>query len=158
MSRWLILSLSLYSFFVHSGTTHVTPRSEQFQVYFSVCFYMVTSITMVMANKWILNDHHYPLTFLWLQVVVAVILLHLTSAVGVLKAPHMTMEVSKALAPMIAVNVIGLSLNTLCLQYVDASFYQVPAPPPAPPLLSHACSEPTKLFFCLFACLLVSSL
>jgi len=58
-------------------------------------------------------------------VLVAVVFLHISSVFGLLKAPQMSWEVSRALASMIAVNVIGLSLNTLCLQYVDASFYQV---------------------------------
>jgi len=120
-----IPSFLFFFFFWISGSQPVTPRSEQFQVVVSITFYMVTSITMVMANKWILKDHHYPLTFLWLQVIVAVALLHISSSLNILKAPRLSMEVSKALAPMIFVNVVGLSLNTLCLQFVDASFYQV---------------------------------
>lgn len=69
-SLWLeppFHDLFRFPFFLCSGSLPGTPRHEQLQVVFSVSFYMVTSITMVMANKWILNDHHYPLTFLWLQ-------------------------------------------------------------------------------------------
>jgi len=43
----------------------------------------------------------------------------------VAQAPVFDSSAVRALAPMIAINVIGLSVNTLCLQYVAASFYQV---------------------------------
>jgi len=95
------------------------------EVLFAVSFYMVTSITMVMVNKWVLKDIPYPLTFLWLQVAVAVAILYGADIFGFLKAPKMSWETCRKLTGLIAVNVMGLSFNTLCIQYVDASFYQV---------------------------------
>jgi solute carrier family 35 (GDP-fucose transporter), member C1 len=56
----------------------------------------------------------------------AVILLHgsalFTSKVEI---PAMDMTVAKKLVPVVAVNIIGLVFNTLCLRDVEASFFQV---------------------------------
>ena len=103
-------------------------KSSTGKVAFSVGFYIVTSITMVMVNKWVLNAVEIPLTFLYGQLLVAVVLLHLGGMFRLLSIPKLDFGKCKALAPLIAVNVIGLSFNTLCLKYVDASFYQVYIP------------------------------
>lgn len=39
--------------------------------------------------------------------------------------PIIQKDVAKALIPLISINVLGLGVNTLCLVYVDTSFYQV---------------------------------
>lgn len=39
--------------------------------------------------------------------------------------PTIQYDVAKSLVPLIAINVLGLGVNTLCLVYVDTSFYQV---------------------------------
>jgi len=39
--------------------------------------------------------------------------------------PHIQKDVAKALIPLIAINVLGLGVNTLCLVHVETSFYQV---------------------------------
>ena len=46
-------------------------------------------------------------------------------AVGLVRLPPLDWAVCRALTPLVAINVVGLSLNTLCLHYVQASFYQV---------------------------------
>lgn len=56
---------------------------------------------------------------------IAVALLKVTHHTGLLKMPEIRADVSKALLPLIAINVIGLGVNTMCLVYVDTSFYQV---------------------------------
>ena len=56
---------------------------------------------------------------------IAVVLLKVSDTAGMLKMPTIKSEVSKALIPLIAINVLGLGVNTLCLVYVDTSFYQV---------------------------------
>lgn len=56
---------------------------------------------------------------------IAVALLQVTHHTGLLKMPEIKADVSKALLPLIAINVIGLGVNTMCLVYVDTSFYQV---------------------------------
>lgn len=57
--------------------------------------------------------------------VVAVFLLMVTHYTGLLKMPEIVSNTAKALIPLIAINVLGLGVNTLCLVYVDTSFYQV---------------------------------
>eukprot|EP00128_Syssomonas_multiformis_P016259 Colp12_sorted_trinity150504_noHs@31555 len=95
------------------------------QVIFAVGFYFVTSTSMVMANKWVLNSSDIPILFLWLQLVVAVVCLYICQLAGMLKLPHIEYDKARALFPLIAVNCIGLTFNTLCLRDVDASFFQV---------------------------------
>lgn len=56
---------------------------------------------------------------------IAVLLLRVTDFLGALKMPSLQKDVSKALIPLIAINVLGLGVNTICLVYVDTSFYQV---------------------------------
>lgn len=58
---------------------------------------------------------------------IAVVLLRVTDSAGMLKMPHIQKDVAKALIPLIAINVLGLGVNTLCLVYVETSFYQVPS-------------------------------
>jgi solute carrier family 35 (GDP-fucose transporter), member C1 len=112
---------------------------------------------MVIANKWLLNEApDLPLLLLWLQLVVAVILILVCHGSGLIRfsnenvdeirplnyspnfivrflqriwhryIPTTDLETAKKLTPLIAVNVVGLSLNTLCLKTIDASLYQVP--------------------------------
>ncbi len=120
---------------------------------------------MVIGNKWVLSAlPDLPLTFLWLQLLVAVVLLAITHLFGVIQLPSpafsrnsdslpyspvysnkknipgvltsflrnlqrtlptVNWKKSEQLMPLIAVNVIGLTGNTLCLKYIDASLYQV---------------------------------
>ncbi|RGB37756.1 hypothetical protein C1646_621697 [Rhizophagus diaphanus] len=94
-------------------------------VIFSVSFYIVTALIMVFVNKWVLNSVSLPFTLLWFQVIVAVILLHLTNFFGKLQLPVIEKQKCIDLLPLISINILGLSFNTICLQYVDASFYQV---------------------------------
>ncbi|KAI5479310.1 DUF250 domain contaning protein [Pseudohyphozyma bogoriensis] len=91
----------------------------------SVVFYLVAAIIMVMVNKWVLNAVEVPLFFLFCQLVIAVLLLQVCALFGYFKLPHLDVSVCKGLAPLIACNVLGLAFNTYCLQYVDASFYQI---------------------------------
>ncbi|KAF9426402.1 hypothetical protein BGZ94_006581 [Podila epigama] len=99
--------------------------NERQAVMLTVGFYMVTALIMVSVNKWALNTFSAPWTLLWLQMAIAVALLKLTDVSGMLKMPTIQTEVAKALVPLIAINVIGLGVNTMCLVYVDTSFYQI---------------------------------
>lgn len=83
------------------------------------------SIVMVMSNKVVLNAIELPMTFLLMQMLFAVVMLRVCAATGWMQVPKLTWRMTRKLSPLILVNVVGLSLNTLCLQYVDASFYQV---------------------------------
>lgn len=78
-----------------------------------------------MANKWVLNSVPVPLFFLFIQLAIAVVLLHLSSLFGYFTIPTISLATCRGLLPLISINVLGLIFNTFCLQYVDASFYQV---------------------------------
>ncbi|GAA5830118.1 hypothetical protein JCM3766R1_002792 [Sporobolomyces carnicolor] len=101
------------------------PPPSRGMVIFSVLFYLVAAIVMIMVNKWVLNKVKIPLFFLFCQLGIAVILLQLCALFGYMKLPRMDVTTCKGLSPLIACNVLGLAFNTYCLQYVDASFYQI---------------------------------
>ncbi|KAI9342579.1 hypothetical protein BDR26DRAFT_859205 [Obelidium mucronatum] len=127
------------------------------EVIFAVGFYITTAIVMVMVNKAVLNTVPLPITFLWVQILVAVILLQLASILGIFKLPLLTLKQCNKMLPLILVNVIGLTLNTLCLQYVDASFYQVARALVLPFTvgLSRVCLNQTITPSVLFSCWIV---
>ncbi|GAA5890921.1 hypothetical protein JCM5296_001227 [Sporobolomyces johnsonii] len=101
------------------------PPPSRGMVIFSVLFYLVAAIVMIMVNKWVLNKVQIPLFFLFCQLGIAVILLHFCALFGYMKLPRMDITTCKGLTPLISCNVLGLAFNTYCLQYVDASFYQI---------------------------------
>ncbi|EGG03735.1 uncharacterized protein MELLADRAFT_49361 [Melampsora larici-populina 98AG31] len=106
-----------------SNTPEETPSRTK--VIGTVLFYLVAAIVMVFSNKWVLNATSIPLTFLFFQLIMAVILLQLCALTGHLKIPTFSWSTTYSLLPLILINVSGLVFNTFCLQYVDASFYQV---------------------------------
>lgn len=88
-------------------------------------FYIASTILMVLVNKLVLKQASFPVAFLWGQMVLASIILQIIQFFGVFKMPSFRMQVLKNLIPLIGINVIGLGLNTLCLQYSDAMMYQI---------------------------------
>ncbi|KAL3894550.1 MAG: hypothetical protein SGCHY_005211 [Lobulomycetales sp.] len=96
-----------------------------FMVCFAIGFYMVSSIAMVMTSKAVLNRIEVPISFLALQCLVAVVLISTASLFGIVKLPKVDWDTCRKLVPLVSVNVIGLTFNTLCLKHVDASFFQV---------------------------------
>lgn len=78
-------------------------------------------------NKWVLTNSSLPLTFLLLQLSIAVVLLHVSARIPALefKPPRWSRAIVRAVAPVCAVNVIGLVFNIYCLKLVDASYFQV---------------------------------
>lgn len=67
-----------------------------------------------------------PLLFLFLQLVIAVVLLHASAAItSQVEIPKLDVDSAKKLFPVVSVNIIGLVFNTLCLRGVEASFFQV---------------------------------
>ncbi|TFK53177.1 hypothetical protein OE88DRAFT_1734123 [Heliocybe sulcata] len=92
----------------------------------TVLFYLVAALAMVMANKWVLSSTDVPLFFLFTQLVIAVILFLVSHTAGLVKVPmDFSLPRLKNLAPLVGLNVIGLSFSNFTLKYVDASFYQV---------------------------------
>ncbi|KAI9341525.1 hypothetical protein DFJ73DRAFT_661754 [Zopfochytrium polystomum] len=94
-------------------------------VVFAVSFYIVSSIVMVMVNKAVLNSVPLPITFLWLQLLVAVVLIRVSALLGWVRLPLASWKACRETLPLIVVNVVGLTLNTLCLEHVEASFFQI---------------------------------
>ncbi|KAM6501129.1 hypothetical protein JOM56_004143 [Amanita muscaria] len=91
-----------------------------------VGFYLVAALSMVMANKWVLNSTEVPLFFLFAQLLIAVVLFLASNALRLLPDKlTFNIEICKGLVPMVLLNVIGLSFSNYTLKYVDASFYQV---------------------------------
>ena len=93
-----------------------------------VSFYMTAALVMVFVNKAVLHSSpDLPLLFLFLQMIIAVVLLHLSAALFPKRVdlPNINMDAAKKLTPVVAVNIIGLVFNTLCLRDVDASFFQI---------------------------------
>ncbi|KAI0060436.1 hypothetical protein BV25DRAFT_1917783 [Artomyces pyxidatus] len=92
----------------------------------TVAFYLVAALSMVMANKWVLNVTTAPLFFLFAQLVVAVLLFLTSHVLNIVKlSMKFDLPLIKGLMPLVLLNVIGLSANNYTLKYVDASFYQV---------------------------------
>jgi len=95
-------------------------------VFATVLFYMVAALSMVMANKWVLNTTSAPLFFLLSQLLVAIMLFLGAHTVGIIQIPlRLDLDVCKGLVSMVALNVVGLSASNYTLKFVDASFYQV---------------------------------
>jgi len=83
-------------------------------------------LSMVMANKWILNETTTPLFFLGSQLLIAVVLFMISDALRLLPDRlTFNLEICKGLAPMVTLNIFGLGFSNYTLKYVDASFYQV---------------------------------
>ncbi|KAJ6487795.1 hypothetical protein C8R45DRAFT_256672 [Mycena sanguinolenta] len=91
-----------------------------------VLFYIVAALSMVMANKSVLNVTDVPLFFLLIQLLIAVLLFGIGDFLR-LFPERLTFDpkICRGLAPLVALNVVGLSFTNYTLKYVDASFYQV---------------------------------
>ncbi|KAG1904711.1 uncharacterized protein F5891DRAFT_1012449 [Suillus fuscotomentosus] len=90
-----------------------------------VGFYM--SAALVCRNKAVLNSSpDLPLLFLLLQLLIAVLLLHVAAMfITRVEIPKLELGTAKKLTPVVLVNIIGLIFNTLCLRDVEASFFQI---------------------------------
>ncbi|XP_006454109.1 hypothetical protein AGABI2DRAFT_189416 [Agaricus bisporus var. bisporus H97] len=97
------------------------------QVAAVVSFYMTAALTMVFVNKAVLNSSpDLPLLFLFIQLIVAVALLHISATIFPrIEIPALDLKVALKLIPVVAVNIIGLVFNILCLRGVEASFFQI---------------------------------
>lgn len=72
------------------------------------------------------NSPNLPLLFLLIQLLIAVVLLHISAAFSKkIEIPKFDVQVAKKLVPVVLVNIVGLVFNTLCLRDVEASFFQV---------------------------------
>ncbi|KAJ7031957.1 hypothetical protein C8F04DRAFT_1108723 [Mycena alexandri] len=91
-----------------------------------VLFYIVAALSMIVANKWVLDATEAPLFFLLMQLVIAVILFGVSDLFGLFSTRlTLDLKICKGLVSVVALNVIGLAFSNYTLKYVDASFYQV---------------------------------
>lgn len=103
-----------------------------------VAFYMAVALTMVIVyvpllvfadsrNKWVLTKSDIPLLFLFFQLAIAVVCLHVWSGLRstAWSHPRWSKAIIKDMTPVAGVNVVGLVFNIYCLKLVDASYFQV---------------------------------
>ncbi|KAJ3787142.1 hypothetical protein GGU10DRAFT_349651 [Lentinula aff. detonsa] len=92
-----------------------------------VSFYMSAALVMVFVNKAVLSSSpDLPLLFLLIQLLIAVVLLHISAAIfRRVEIPKFNWQTARDLTPVVLVNVIGLVFNTLCLRGVEASYFQI---------------------------------
>ncbi|KAJ6472652.1 hypothetical protein DFH09DRAFT_1293960 [Mycena vulgaris] len=91
-----------------------------------VVFYIVAALSMIIANKWVLNATSAPLFFLLIQLIIAVLLFGISDLLKLFpNRLTFDLKICKGLIPMVGLNVLGLSFSNYTLKYVDASFYQV---------------------------------
>ncbi|CAE6472122.1 unnamed protein product [Rhizoctonia solani] len=103
------------------------PSATKAQIAAVVSFYMVAALVMVFVNKLVLNAApELPVLFLFNQMLIAVILLHLSALLSPqVKIPSWDYSIAESLFPVVSVNAVGLVWNTLCLRAVDASYFQI---------------------------------
>jgi len=102
------------------------PEPTRLQVASVVAFYMASALIMVLVNKAVLlSVPALPFAFLWAQIVIAVLLLHLSQLLFPkhFELPKVNWTTIKLLTPVISTGMAGLALNTLCLATVDTSFF-----------------------------------
>ncbi|KAI8461995.1 hypothetical protein BY996DRAFT_6429203 [Phakopsora pachyrhizi] len=114
----------------HKG--QMIPNSQRketpppyWKVFATVSFYLIAALIMIFVNKWVLRETSIPLSFLLFQLLLAVVFLEIGFFSGFLKSHRFSWSTARSLLPLILINVIGLVLNTYCLQKVEASFYQI---------------------------------
>ncbi|KAG1864728.1 hypothetical protein DFJ58DRAFT_772601 [Suillus subalutaceus] len=94
-----------------------------------VGFYMSAALVMVFVagiKLFLIGSPDLPLLFLLLQLLIAVVLLHVAAMfITRVEIPKLELETAKKLTPVVLVNIIGLIFNTLCLRDVEASFFQI---------------------------------
>ncbi|KAH9982831.1 hypothetical protein BGW80DRAFT_1265193 [Lactifluus volemus] len=82
---------------------------------------------MVFVNKTVLNaSPDVPLLFLFLQLIIAVILLHVAALFSSrIEIPRWDYHTMKKLFPVVSINIVGLVFNMFCLREVEATFFQI---------------------------------
>jgi len=103
-------------------------------VLFAMSFYMIVSIALVFANKFVLNDAQLdaPIFLTWTQLVIAVLCCALlaflkkySSALAFFPDFEYDATRAKAVMPLSLIFVAMVLFNNLCLKYVEVSFYQI---------------------------------
>ncbi|KAJ7471272.1 hypothetical protein B0H11DRAFT_1867872 [Mycena galericulata] len=111
-------------------------QPSQLKVAGAVCFYIVAALVMLVVNKAVLNKApDLPFTFLFIQLVIAVLLLRVLAFLSrtsiqrllptTFELPQLDHSIARKLFPYLSVGFLGLVFNTLCLRNGDASFFLI---------------------------------
>ncbi|KAF9134448.1 hypothetical protein BGW39_007063 [Mortierella sp. 14UC] len=117
---------------VHRGA----PQHPLGLIISAIAFYWVASLSVVFLNKTILSGSEfkfpYPLFVTLYQLVVALVLLIVCGQLGkrnrtlsMIPPFEFDLDIARKIAPLSVVYVLMLTLNNLCLQLVEVTFYQV---------------------------------
>ncbi|KAF8963825.1 hypothetical protein BGZ46_000909 [Entomortierella lignicola] len=123
--------------FLPSPAVHrAAPQHALWSIIQAIAFYWVVSLAVVFLNKAILsgseNKFPYPLFVTLYQLIVALVLLVIFGHLGkrnrtfsMVPPYEFDLTLARKIAPLSVVYVLMLSLNNLCLQLVEVTFYQV---------------------------------
>ncbi|KAF8929976.1 triose-phosphate transporter family-domain-containing protein [Dissophora ornata] len=123
--------------FLPSPAVHRSaPQHPVSLIISAIAFYWVASLSVVFLNKTILSGSEfkfpYPLFVTLFQLVVALVLLVVSGHLGkrsrtfsMVPPFEFDLVLARKIAPLSAVYVLMLTLNNLCLQLVEVTFYQV---------------------------------
>lgn len=118
---------------------HEKRKEEQYSdltIFSVVAFYFTVSISIVFLNKYIFSVSEfkfpYALFATWYQLLVALIILVLFGWLGkrfplfsIVPPFEFDQRIAKSVFPLTLIYIGMLSLNNLCLKYVEVTFYQV---------------------------------
>ncbi|KAF9348785.1 hypothetical protein BGX26_012822 [Mortierella sp. AD094] len=120
-----------------SPAVHRTgPQHSLWSIISAIAFYWFASLSVVFLNKAILsnseNKFPFPLFVTLFQLVVALVLLVVSGHLGkrnrllsMVPPFEFDLDIARSVAPLSVVYVLMLTLNNLCLQLVEVTFYQV---------------------------------
>ncbi|KAF9109229.1 hypothetical protein BGX27_007852 [Mortierella sp. AM989] len=123
--------------FLPSPAVHrAAPQHPISLIISAIAFYWVASLSVVFLNKTILSGSEYkfpyPLFVTLYQLVVALVLLVVSGHLGkrnrtfsMVPPFEFDTVLARKIAPLSVVYVLMLTLNNLCLQLVEVTFYQV---------------------------------
>ncbi|KAF9432492.1 hypothetical protein BGZ76_010708 [Entomortierella beljakovae] len=122
--------------FLPSPAVHRTQQHAYSLILSAIAFYWVASLSVVFLNKTILSGSEfkfpYPLFVTLFQLVVALVLLIVSGHLGkrnrlfsMVPPFEFDIDLAREIAPLSIVYVLMLTLNNLCLQLVEVTFYQV---------------------------------
>eukprot|EP01095_Lingulamoeba_sp_RSL-Kostka_P006114 TRINITY_DN1892_c2_g1_i1.p1 TRINITY_DN1892_c2_g1~~TRINITY_DN1892_c2_g1_i1.p1 ORF type:complete len:349 (+),score=52.15 TRINITY_DN1892_c2_g1_i1:143-1189(+) len=109
-------------------------RPPMLMVIFAVSFYFIISLTLVFVNKIIMDKDTfpYPLFMTWIQFIIQLICFVALCLIGRVWKPlsfmpklTIRLEYFKIVLPLSFIYISMITLNNLCLQLVEVSFYQV---------------------------------
>ncbi|KAG0052801.1 hypothetical protein BGZ83_002110 [Gryganskiella cystojenkinii] len=123
--------------FLPTPALHRAPAAHPVsRIIAAIAFYWVASLSVVFLNKTILSGSEYkfpfPLFVTLFQLVVALVLLVISGQLGkrnrafsMIPPFEFDLDLAAKIAPLSIVYVLMLTLNNLCLQLVEVTFYQV---------------------------------